>query len=154
MVTDGNQIYCDDHFAKYASAKSLCCIPETSIILYVSYTSLKKLINRPSQNQCSRWYCCNFSVEKNSREVNYTEVINRKAGDCTHKAKIAIWCYHKHKCVTFGVYGKGNTATPKNDGCEIFSIWIKYSIPEDFFTAAVKSSSRVVHGYHTLKKEG
>ena len=37
-----NQIYCDNHFAICTSTKSLCCIPETNIMLYVNYISKKK----------------------------------------------------------------------------------------------------------------
>ena len=47
-----NQIYCDDHFAKYTNTKS-CCIPETNIILSQLYlkncqkTSIKKNNSTP-----------------------------------------------------------------------------------------------------------
>lgn len=39
MVTDG---HCDDHFVMYINAESLWRTPETSIISYVLYTSIKK----------------------------------------------------------------------------------------------------------------
>ena len=42
MVTDFNQTYCGDHFAKYTTFESLCCTPETNTMLYVNYTSKKK----------------------------------------------------------------------------------------------------------------
>ena len=42
MVTDGNQTYCGDHFVNYANIESLCCAPETNIMLYDNYTSIKK----------------------------------------------------------------------------------------------------------------
>lgn len=43
MVTDGNRIYCDDHFTCITNIK-LCCIPEKNIILCINYTSVKFLI--------------------------------------------------------------------------------------------------------------
>ena len=39
---DGNWSYCSDHFIMYKNIESLCCIPETKIILYVDYNSIKK----------------------------------------------------------------------------------------------------------------
>ena len=39
MVIDVNDTYCGDHFAIYINIESLCCIPETNIMLYVNYTS-------------------------------------------------------------------------------------------------------------------
>ena len=33
MLTDDNWNYCDDHFVKYESIKSLCFTPESNIIL-------------------------------------------------------------------------------------------------------------------------
>lgn len=41
MVTDVNQVYCDN-FAIYTNTKSLYCTPITTIILYVNYTSVRK----------------------------------------------------------------------------------------------------------------
>ena len=41
MVTDVNQTYCGD-FTIYTNIKSLCCTPETNIMLDVNYTSIKK----------------------------------------------------------------------------------------------------------------
>lgn len=38
MVTYGNKIYCDAHFAMYRNIESLCCTPKTNILLYVKYT--------------------------------------------------------------------------------------------------------------------
>lgn len=32
----------DDHFLKYTNVESLCCTPETNIIVYGNYTSIKK----------------------------------------------------------------------------------------------------------------
>ena len=43
MVTDGNSTYCVDHFTVYTNNESLCCSPETNIILYVNYTSIIKI---------------------------------------------------------------------------------------------------------------
>ena len=42
-VTDGNQTYCSNHFARYANTKVLCCTPETNIMcqLYLKYNFLK-----------------------------------------------------------------------------------------------------------------
>lgn len=34
--------YFGDHFAIYTDIKSLCCIPATNIMLYVTDTSIKK----------------------------------------------------------------------------------------------------------------
>ena len=42
MVTDGNQTYRGDHFILCKNIESLCCIPETNIILPVNYTSIKQ----------------------------------------------------------------------------------------------------------------
>lgn len=39
MVTDGNYSYCDE---QYTSVRSPCCTPETTAMLYVNYTSIKK----------------------------------------------------------------------------------------------------------------
>lgn len=41
MGMDVNQTYCGEHFTKYTNIESLCCTPETNIMLYVSYTSIK-----------------------------------------------------------------------------------------------------------------
>lgn len=42
MVTEGNYTYCDEHFIMFIIVDSLCCTPETNILLYVNYTSLLK----------------------------------------------------------------------------------------------------------------
>ena len=39
---DVNQTYCGDRFTVYTNIESLCCAPETNIMLYVNYTSIKK----------------------------------------------------------------------------------------------------------------
>ena len=38
-VTDGNETHGGDHCVRYRSIESLCCVPETNIVLYVNYTS-------------------------------------------------------------------------------------------------------------------
>lgn len=38
MVT---RLYMGDHFIMYLNIKSLCCIPETNITLYINYTSIQ-----------------------------------------------------------------------------------------------------------------
>ena len=38
MMTDVNQTYCGDHFAKYTNAGLLHRIAETNVMLYVNYT--------------------------------------------------------------------------------------------------------------------
>ena len=43
MVMDINQIYCDDRFAIYTNIKSLCCTPETNIMLYANYILILKI---------------------------------------------------------------------------------------------------------------
>ena len=42
MVTEGYLIYGDDQFVMYINVESLCFTPETNIILYVNYISIKK----------------------------------------------------------------------------------------------------------------
>lgn len=37
-VTDGNQTHHGDHIIRYEKVESLCCTPETYIILCISYT--------------------------------------------------------------------------------------------------------------------
>ena len=44
MVMDASYTYCAHHFAIYTYVESLCCIPETNIILYVNYFSIKRKI--------------------------------------------------------------------------------------------------------------
>ena len=41
MVMDVNQTYSGDYFATCTCIKTLCCIPETTIMSYVNYTSIK-----------------------------------------------------------------------------------------------------------------
>ena len=42
MGTDVNWTYCGDHFNIYTNIESLCCTPETNVMLYVNFTSIKK----------------------------------------------------------------------------------------------------------------
>lgn len=46
IVTYGNQIYHGYHFIMYANVRSLCSTPETNIIFYINYISLKKKKNK------------------------------------------------------------------------------------------------------------
>ena len=48
MMTDGNYTYCGDHFVMFIIVKSLCCTPDTNIILHVNYTSMEKIILCPN----------------------------------------------------------------------------------------------------------
>lgn len=41
-MTRVNQTYHGDHLTMYTNIESLCCIPETNVILYVNYVSIKK----------------------------------------------------------------------------------------------------------------
>ena len=41
MVTDGKKTYCGGHFAICANIESVCCTPETNIVLYVNYINKK-----------------------------------------------------------------------------------------------------------------
>ena len=41
MVTDVTGLTVSDHFTIYTNIKSLCCTPETKIMLYIKYTSIK-----------------------------------------------------------------------------------------------------------------
>ena len=43
MMMNVNQTYRGDHFAICTNVKSLCSTPETNIMFYVNYTSIKKL---------------------------------------------------------------------------------------------------------------
>ena len=48
MVTDGNQTYRGDHFMVYKIISSLCCTPETNVILYIKCNSIKKGLSSPA----------------------------------------------------------------------------------------------------------
>ena len=45
MVTDGNYTYPGEQWVMYRIVESICCAPETNIILYVDYTSLLNFKN-------------------------------------------------------------------------------------------------------------
>ena len=42
MVIDGYWT-CGDHFVMYLIVRSLCCTPETNLILYINYISIKNI---------------------------------------------------------------------------------------------------------------
>ena len=42
MMIDVNWTYCGNHFTIYTNIELLCYTPETNIMLYGSYTSIKK----------------------------------------------------------------------------------------------------------------
>lgn len=42
MVTDGNYTYNVEHVRMYIIVKLPCCIPETTIVLFVNCTSINK----------------------------------------------------------------------------------------------------------------
>ena len=42
-MMDDNWLYYGDHFIMHKNIESLCCTPETNIILYVNYNSIRKL---------------------------------------------------------------------------------------------------------------
>lgn len=41
-MTDGNELYCGDHFTRSTYIESVCHTPETNIMSYVHYTLIKK----------------------------------------------------------------------------------------------------------------
>ena len=67
MVIDVNQTYCDDHFAIYTNIESLCRIPETNILLYGDYTSIKMYIL--ITNRDSLYFT--FSIESFPNTTHY-----------------------------------------------------------------------------------
>ena len=46
MVTDFKETYCDYQFTIYINIESLCCIPESNIMLYLNYISIKKVVDK------------------------------------------------------------------------------------------------------------
>ena len=42
MASGVNLAYCGGHFTMYTNVKSLRCMPETNIMLYVNYNSVIK----------------------------------------------------------------------------------------------------------------
>ena len=56
MGTEGNWIYCGDHFAIYPNVESLYCVHETKPILYVNYKKqvfLNTIPKTRKQAKCS-----------------------------------------------------------------------------------------------------
>ena len=55
-MTDGYEIYYGDHTVRYTDVESLCCAPETAVILYVNYTLVENvsLIDIANQKYKSR----------------------------------------------------------------------------------------------------
>ena len=49
---------CGDHFTICTNIGSLCCIPETNIMLYVDYTSIKKKRIRGRKRRKPEWKVC------------------------------------------------------------------------------------------------
>lgn len=45
METDGNETSCGDYFTVPTHTKSLYCVPETNINVYVHFTLIKQTIN-------------------------------------------------------------------------------------------------------------
>ena len=43
---NGYQTNCGDHFIMYVNVKSLCNTPETNIILYINYISIKNKVHK------------------------------------------------------------------------------------------------------------
>ena len=57
MVTTGNKTYHGDYFIMYKNINSLCGTPETNIIMYVNYTSIKKKTALVASTVCSQGPC-------------------------------------------------------------------------------------------------
>lgn len=55
MVTDINWTYYSDHLAIHINIKSLFCILETSLMLYINYTSINKPTNKIIVLCCSQY---------------------------------------------------------------------------------------------------
>ena len=62
-----NQTHCGEHFKIYTNVKSLCCTPETNIILYVNYASKKKVCAKENIDQVEEFKI--KSIETESRLV-------------------------------------------------------------------------------------
>ena len=48
---DGDWTYCGNHFTTYTGVESLCCTPETKLMLHVNYIIKKK----KEKNATWRW---------------------------------------------------------------------------------------------------
>lgn len=66
MVTDGNQTYCGDHFTVYTNVTSLCCIPQTNIMLYYTATKKGKKIKEKHASQTT--LSCKHEDDKTNKE--------------------------------------------------------------------------------------
>lgn len=56
-LEDGNYTYPGEHFVIYITVKSLCCIPETDITLYMSTTILKnEIYSYHTIQKSAPWY--------------------------------------------------------------------------------------------------
>ena len=55
MVTDINWTYYSDHLAIHINIKSLFCILETRLMLYINYTSINKSTNKIIVLCCSQY---------------------------------------------------------------------------------------------------
>lgn len=45
-MTDGNYMHRSEHLVMYMNVESQCCTPETNILLYANYTSMKNNSNK------------------------------------------------------------------------------------------------------------
>lgn len=90
MVTDGSSSYRGDHFVTYINIELLCYIPETKIILYIDYTSIRKGIT----TMCALGFCdgfCCLSVCKSVSSLGICVSVLK------HKMRIILattrgWC--------------------------------------------------------------
>ena len=58
--------HCGDHFVMKTNVKSLSCTPETNIILYVNYNSIKKILFKVKElsKKCKRsWQLLYFIIQ-------------------------------------------------------------------------------------------
>ena len=53
MEMNVNYTYCGDHSTINTNIESLCCTPETNIMLHVNYTSIKKIKKEKQFLDCS-----------------------------------------------------------------------------------------------------
>lgn len=67
MEINGN--YCGDHFIVYMNIESLHCILETNTMLYVSYTSTRKL-DRNTFNKVYTRFICLLQQKQLLRKIN------------------------------------------------------------------------------------
>lgn len=62
MMTDGNYTYHGEHIVTYIIVEPVSCSPETNIILFVNYTSIKKRLHIPKINQNISPQCSHLST--------------------------------------------------------------------------------------------